>query len=81
MVKQDQGFVSPKTCHSCDHKMLEMALNKRIRQCPECGVEHDHDISAARDIRQKGILALQAAGFVVSAHRAQRKSFTKTVAA
>jgi putative transposase len=78
VVKLDQWFASPKTCHCCGHKM---PLNKRIWQCSECGVEHDRDINAAFNIRQKGILELCAAGLVVqSAHGGQRKSFIQTVA-
>ncbi|NRN28545.1 zinc ribbon domain-containing protein, partial [Photorhabdus heterorhabditis] len=48
-------FASSKTCHCCGHKMPEMPLNKRIWQCPECGVEHDRDINAAINIESKGI--------------------------
>lgn len=81
LVKLDQWFASSKTCHCCRHKMPEMPLNKRIWQCPCCGVEHDRDINAALNIRQKGMLELQAAGLVVSAHGGQRKSVTQTVAA
>lgn len=81
LVKLDQWFASSKTCHSCGHKMLEMPLSKRIWQCPECGSEHDRDINAAINIERKGILELQAAGLVVSAHGGQRKSVTQTVAA
>ncbi|QIG05589.1 RNA-guided endonuclease TnpB family protein [Proteus sp. ZN5] len=81
VVKLDQWFASSKTCHCCGHKMPEMPLNKRIWQCPECGVDHDRDINAAINIRQKGILELQAAGLVVSAHGGQRKSVTQMVAA
>lgn len=62
-------------------QMSEMPLHKRIWQCPECGVEHDRDINAALNIKRKGILELQAAGLVVSAHGGQRKSVTQTVAA
>lgn len=80
LVKLDQWFASSKTCHCCGHKMSEMPLHKRIWQCPECGVEHDRDINAAINIRHKGILELQAAGHVVSAHGAQRKSVVQTVA-
>ena len=81
LVKLDQWFASSKTCHCCGHKMSEMPLHKRIWQCPECGVEHDRDINAALNIKRKGILELQAAGLVVSAHGGQHKSVTQTVAA
>lgn len=81
LVKLDQWFASSKTCHCCGHKMPEMKLNKRIWQCPECGVEHDRDINAAINIERRGILELQAAGLVVSAHGGQRKSVIQTVAA
>ncbi len=60
--------------------MPEMPLNKRIWQCPECGVEHDCDINAAISIERKDILELQAAGLVVSAHGGQHKSVAETVA-
>lgn len=81
LVKLDQWFASSKTCHCCGHKMPEMKLNKRIWQCPECGVEHDRDINAAINIERRGILELQAAGLVVSAHGGQRKSVIQAVAA
>ncbi|MEK9497369.1 RNA-guided endonuclease TnpB family protein [Photorhabdus sp. P32] len=81
LVKLDQWFTSSKTCHCCGHKMREMPLNKRIWQCPVCGVGHDRDINAAINIERKGIQELQAAGLVVSAHGGQRKSVTQTVAA
>ncbi|OCA52894.1 RNA-guided endonuclease InsQ/TnpB family protein [Photorhabdus namnaonensis] len=82
LVKLDQWFASSKTCHCCGHKMPEMPLNRRIWQCPECGVEHDRDINAAINIERKGILELCAAGLVVqSAHGGQRKSVIQTVAA
>ncbi|EFO6377267.1 transposase [Escherichia coli] len=81
LVKLDQWFASSKTCHCCGYKMPEMPLHIRIWRCPECGAEHDRDINAALNIRQKGILELKAAGLVVSAHGGQRKSVAQTVAA
>ncbi|EFB2662850.1 RNA-guided endonuclease InsQ/TnpB family protein [Escherichia coli] len=81
LVKLDQWFASSKTCHCCGYKMPEMPLHKRIWRCPECGAEHDRDINAALNIRQKGILELKAAGLVVSVHGGQRKSVEQTVAA
>ncbi len=80
LVKLDHWFASSKICHCCGHKMPEMPLHKRIWQCPECGVEHDRDINAAINIKSKGILELQAAGLVVSAHGDPRKSVISTVA-
>lgn len=74
VVKLEQWFASSKTCHCCGYKMPEMPLNRRIWQCPECEVEHDRDINAAINIRQKGMLELCAAGLVVPAHGGQRKS-------
>ncbi len=62
-------------------KEPEMPLHKRIWQCPVFHVEHDRDINAAINIQRKGILELQAARLVVSAHGGQRKSVIKTVAA
>ncbi|MDR0218318.1 MAG: transposase [Enterobacteriaceae bacterium] len=81
LVKLDQWYASSKMCHCCGYKMAEMPLHKRIWQCPECKAEHDRDINAAINIRQKGILELQAAGHVVSAHGGLRKSVAPTVAA
>lgn len=81
VVKLEQWFASSKTCHCCGHQMPEMPLNKRIRQCPECGVEHDRDINVAINIERKGIQELQAAGLVVSAHGGQHKSVVETVVA
>ncbi len=80
VVKLEQWLASWKICYCCGHKMPEMPLNKRIWQCPECGVEHDRDINAAINIERKGILELQAAGLVVSAHGDQHKSVAETVA-
>jgi putative transposase len=44
-----------------------------------CTIVDEHQ--AAINIERKGILELQAAGLVVSAHGGQRKSVTKMVAA
>lgn len=81
LVRIDQWFASSKTCHCCGHKMSDMPLHKRFWICPVCNVEHDRDINAAINIRQKGINDLNAAGFVVSAHRGLRKSAISAVPA
>jgi putative transposase len=58
-----------------------MPMKLRFWQCLECGVEHDHDINAAINIRQQGIYELKAAGLVVSAHEGLRKSDYEPAAA
>jgi len=74
LVKLDQWFASSKTCHCCGHKMEKMPPDVRHWHCPACGTDHDRDINAAINIRNKSISELQAAGLVVSAHRGLRKS-------
>ncbi|EBS5461127.1 transposase, partial [Salmonella enterica subsp. enterica serovar Plymouth] len=74
LVKLDQWFASSKTCHCCGYKMPEMSLHKRIWQCPECGVEHDRDINAALNIRQKGIQELKGAATLLKVM--ERSCFT-----
>ncbi|HAV1601561.1 TPA: IS200/IS605 family element transposase accessory protein TnpB [Enterobacter hormaechei subsp. xiangfangensis] len=81
LVKLDQWFASSKTCHCCGHKMAEMPLKVREWQCPSCHTEHDRDVNAAMNIRQKGITELMAAGHVVKAHGGLRKSAISAVAA
>lgn len=61
--------------------MAEMPLHKRLWQCHTCHTDHDRDVNAALNIRQQGIVELQAAGHVVSAHGGLRKSVSQTVAA
>jgi len=81
LVKIDQWYASSKTCHCCGHKMEKMPLKVREWQCPSCLINHDRDINAAINIRQKGITDLMAAGLVVKAHGGLRKSGSVPVAA
>ncbi|WP_017347391.1 RNA-guided endonuclease TnpB family protein [Pantoea sp. A4] len=81
LVKIDQWYASSKTCHCCGHKMAEMPLKVREWQCPSCLADHDRDINAAINIKQKGITDLMAAGLVVKAHGGLRKSGSEPVAA
>ncbi len=81
LVKTDQWYARSKTCHCCGHKMAEMPLKVREWQCLSCHAEHDRDINAAINIRQKGITDLMAAGLVVKAHGGLRKSGSLSVAA
>lgn len=81
LIKIDQWYASSKTCHCCGHKVAEMPLKLREWQCPICHANHDRDINAAINIRQKGINDLMAAGLVVKAHGGLRESGSAPVAA
>lgn len=61
LIGIDKWFPSSKRCSDCGHTMPKMPLKIRQWACPECGVTHDRDINAARNVL--------AAGLGVSAHR------------
>ncbi len=67
LVKIDQWFPSSKTCSSCSTIMNDMPLDVRQWNCPNCGVSHDRDINAAKNIKIEGVRLLQAEGLFVSA--------------
>lgn len=43
-------FPSSKTCHGCGFIVDSLPLSERKWTCPQCGVEHDRDINAAKVI-------------------------------
>ena len=47
---------SSKLCSTggCDYKNQNLKLSDRFWTCPECGVEHDRDINAAKNIEKIG---------------------------
>lgn len=46
----DRWAASSKTCSCCGHRLAELPLRQRRWVCPGCGVEHDRDVNAARNI-------------------------------
>ena len=47
-------YPSSKTCSACGHLLAELSLNTRTWQCPSCGIRHDRDINAAKNILAAG---------------------------
>ena len=43
-----------KTCSSCGHIHKDLTLKDRSWTCPVCGIDHDRDINAARNILRIG---------------------------
>lgn len=60
VVKINRWYPSSKTCSDCGFIKTSLQLSERTWVCPECGVTHDRDINAARNIL--------AVGYTVNAH-------------
>ena len=54
LVKIDRWFPSSKRCGSCGHIVESLPLDIREWDCPKCGVRHDRDINAARNLLAVG---------------------------
>ncbi len=69
LVKIDRWYPSSKRCHVCGHMLDSLPLDVRQWTCPECGVRHDRDINAAKNILAVG-LTVNAYGEAVRPGRA-----------
>ena len=50
----DRFYPSSKLCSDCGYKNDSLQLSDREWVCPECGVVHDRDINAAKNIIEEG---------------------------
>jgi putative transposase len=60
----DRWFPSSKRCSNCGHIVEKMPLNVREWECPNCGIHHDRDINASKNILAAG-LAVSVCGATV----------------
>ncbi|MXN74992.1 IS200/IS605 family element transposase accessory protein TnpB [Burkholderia sp. 4701] len=60
LIGIDRWYPSSKRCAECGHTVASLPLKVRAWDCPGCGITHDRDINAARNVL--------AAGLAVSAH-------------
>ena len=58
IVKIDKWYPSSKRCFDCGHLLDSLPLDVRSWACPECGVVHDRDMNAAKNIRAAGLAVL-----------------------
>ncbi|PSF38902.1 transposase [Aphanothece hegewaldii CCALA 016] len=54
-IEIDRWFPSSKRCSSCGHITLTMPLRVREWDCPNCGIHHDRDINASKNILAAGL--------------------------
>ncbi|NEO37800.1 MAG: IS200/IS605 family element transposase accessory protein TnpB [Moorea sp. SIOASIH] len=62
LVEIDRWFPSSKTCFNCHYQIKELPLDVRSWTCPSCGIHHDRDGNAAKNIRAEGIRMLSSSG-------------------
>ncbi|MEH2460101.1 RNA-guided endonuclease InsQ/TnpB family protein [Nostoc sp.] len=55
LVKIDRWFPSSKRCGNCGHIVDKMLLNIREWDCPKCGMHHNRDINASKNILAAGL--------------------------
>src|SRR5213080_1514029 len=75
LVKIDKWYPSSKRCFDCGHMLDSLTLDIRSWTCPECGVQHDRDLNAARNILAVGLTA-SACGEMVRPGRAKARTGT-----
>src|SRR5712692_3399478 len=54
-VRIDRWYPSSKTCSACGYVLADLPLDVREWTCPACGVHHDRDINAAKNILAVGL--------------------------
>lgn len=73
LVKIDKFYPSSKRCFDCGHILETLTLDIRFWTCPECGVSHDRDINASKNILAAG-LAVAASGESIRPGRAKART-------
>jgi putative transposase len=74
LVKIDKWYPSSKRCFDCGHILESLSLDVRVWTCPECGVVHDRDLNAAKNIHAVGLTVFEACGEAVRPGRARARS-------
>ena len=55
VIEVSRWFPSSKLCNCCGYKNQELELKDREWVCLKCGIKHDRDLNAAKNIRDEGI--------------------------
>lgn len=61
-VKIDRFFPSSKTCSNCNYINQDLTLKDRKWTCISCGINHDRDFNASKNILKQGLKILSDSG-------------------
>jgi putative transposase len=73
LVKIDKWYPSTKRCSICGHVLGSLPLSVRQWTCPACGIQHDRDVNAAKNVLAVG-LTVKACGEAIRPGRAMSAS-------
>ena len=54
LIRIDRWFPSSKLCSACGWRKRKMTRDEREWTCLACGIHHDRDVNAAKNILAKG---------------------------
>lgn len=74
LVKIDRWYPSSKRCSNCGYILDSLSLDVRYWTCPECGMVHDRDINAAKNVHAVGLTVFEACGEAVRPGRAKART-------
>jgi putative transposase len=76
VVLVDQFFPSSQLCSTprCDGRNSELTLEDREWTCPSCGVTHDRDLNAARNIEKEALRILRETPVVATSGKPAKNS-------
>jgi putative transposase len=55
VVEVGRFYPSSQICNDCKYQYKELTLAEREWSCPNCGVHHDRDENAAKNIKEESI--------------------------
>lgn len=58
LIGIDKWYPSSKRCNACGYTLQRLSLNTRAWDCPGCGLTHDRDVNAAKNILTAGLAGL-----------------------
>ena len=65
-IKVDKFYPSSKTCSCCGYKKIDLNLNIREWDCPQCKAHLDRDSNASENLRNEGIKILSSMGLAIN---------------